>query len=139
MGRPVRLDTFNRIVALMPWMQPETDYTGQYIRVHDAGFRQGRAPKGEGPPLDAWVVILMKQINTQVCQGPLAPLDGEECVVCSSAPDRKVVDDGAGYRAPTSATSRAQSAPRRRATHNRAIPSCGTAMPRATLVATVVH
>ncbi|CAK0813601.1 unnamed protein product, partial [Prorocentrum cordatum] len=96
MGRPVRLDTFNRIVALMPWMQPETDYTGQYIRVHDAGFRQGRAPKGERPSLDEWVVILMKQINTQVCQGPLAPLDGEECVVCSSAPDRKVVDDGAG-------------------------------------------
>eukprot|EP00959_Pyramimonas_sp_CCMP1952_P031877 668719-Pyramimonas_sp.AAC.1 len=79
----------------MPWLQPETDYSGRYVRVADTGLKQTRPSKADRPQVDDWIVLLMKQVNAQLCQGPLAVLDDEQCVVCSAAPHLALPGDEA--------------------------------------------
>ena len=81
-ARVVRLDLKNRVIALMPHLQPTITYDDLKFVVDDTGLYLGRPPKGERLTVDDWLLKLQLKEHTTVHQGPLKPNDGEICAVC---------------------------------------------------------
>ena len=85
-ARPVRIDERWRIISMMHFAQPETDYSGAEIVIGNTGLVQPYHKRPhERPPVDPWLLLLQLERNTQTFQGPLL-LDNNDpmqCVRCA--------------------------------------------------------
>ncbi|CAK0844631.1 unnamed protein product, partial [Prorocentrum cordatum] len=84
-ARPVRIDGEGRIMSMVHFAQPETDYADVEVIIGNTGLVQPYAlRKHERPAVDAWLLLLQMERNTRFFQGPLALKDNNprQCVKC---------------------------------------------------------